>query len=485
MLCAPADYVSVKHKVLFSTVAVYLVVVLSLGVFPNTTNSFFGVVWSSGMDLTGSNFLPKSNFSSVYPVNLSFDFCLDSVSLAYIALSAYIIPICLLSNWLSLQGQKNFQVMFLILLILLLLVFSTGNLFVFYIAFEVILIPMYILIGSYGSRSKRVLAANHFFLYTFMGSIFMLFSLIYIWSVVGNLNITSLMKYSGFSFNESCVIWLSFFFAFAVKVPMFPFHIWLTEAHVEAPTSGSILLAGVLLKLGTYAMFRFLIFLFPTPTIFFASFVKVLAIISSLYCAINALRQKDIKRVVALSSVVHMNVSLLGFFMFKLEGVVGNLFSGVTHGIVSGALFYLVGVIYDRFRTRNVLHVSGVVNLMPVFSVFFFLFTLGNISFPGTCSFIGELLVLSSFVGFSLNVGLLASVGLGVSMLYSVWCFNQVTFGAIHFTQSASVFSDMNRREVFGLALPLFLLFMFGIFPNNLINLFLVPSYNNLYLLVR
>jgi proton-translocating NADH-quinone oxidoreductase chain M len=309
----------------------------------------------------------------------------------------------------------------------------------------------------------------------------MLFSLLYIWLAVGNLNLSSIIKYSGFSFEESSVIWLSFFFAFSVKVPMLPFHLWLTEAHVEAPTSGSILLAGVLLKLGTYAMFRFLLFLFPLSTVFFAPFVKTLAAISALYCSLNALRQKDIKRIVALSSVVHMNVSVLGFFTFKLEGLIGNLFSGVTHGIISGILFYLVGVIYDRFRSRNVFHVSGVVNLMPVFSIFFFLFTLGNISFPGTCSFVGELLVLSSLVGYSLNTGVLISLSLCTSMLYSVWCFNQVVFGGIYFTENAQAYSDLNRREFVGLVLPTFLLFLFGICPSFLSNLFLVPSYKGLY----
>jgi NADH:ubiquinone oxidoreductase subunit 4 (subunit M) len=187
-------------------VFVYLTIIISLGFFPNTTNFFFGIVWSSDLNLVGEGLSYNFNFTSIYPACLSFDFCLDSVSLAYIALSAYIIPLCILSNWLSLHGQKNFHAMFLLLLVLLFLVFSAGNLLIFYIAFEVILIPMYILIGSCGSRSKRVLAANHFFLYTFMGSIFMLFSLIYIWYVVGNLNVTSLMKYTGFSFNESCII---------------------------------------------------------------------------------------------------------------------------------------------------------------------------------------------------------------------------------------------------------------------------------------
>lgn len=421
-----------------------------------------------------------------------FDFCsffdginyiigIDAISLLFIILTTLLFPLCFLLNWESVKYRfKDFAILLFLLEFFLINVFSCLDLFFFYIFFESVLIPMFFIIGIWGSRQRKIHAVYQFFLYTFFGSVFMLISIIIIYLHIGTTAIHFIKNFY-FSENRQLIIWLGFFLGFSIKVPMIPFHIWLPEAHVEAPTTGSILLAGILLKLGTYGFIRFLIPLFPYALKFFTPFVFVICLISIIYGSFSTIRQIDLKKIIAYSSIVHMNFCIIGLFTNNIEGIFGSFFLMISHGIVSGALFFCIGILYDRYHTRILYYYGGLVQVMPIFSVIFLIFILSNMGFPGTSGFVGEILILISIFSINFKVALLISTSMVFSAIYSLWLYNRIIFGEIKnffflknlyfFKSWFKKFSDITKRE-FMIALPLlFFNFILGIYPNIIFNI--------------
>jgi proton-translocating NADH-quinone oxidoreductase chain M len=345
-----------------------------------------------------------------------------------------------------------------------LIIFSVLDLFLFYIFFEAVLIPMYLIIGVWGSRERKIRAVYLFFYYTLCGSVLMLLGILYIYSVVGTLNLEYILTYN-FSKSEQFWLWIAFFISFASKIPMFPFHIWLPEAHVEAPTVGSVLLAGILLKLGVYGFLRFSLTLFPDASLFFSPFIHLMCCIGVLYASLNALRQTDLKRIVAYSSIAHMNLVVLGLFSFNSIGLEGSIFQSVSHGFVSGGMFLLVGVLYDRYHSRSLYYYSGLVHTMPIYSIFLLLFTLANIALPLTSSFVGEFLILLGVYQFNTIACFTSALGVILCGSYSLWLYNRIVFGNLKISYTVQ-YMDLNLKEFFVLLPLLFFILFMGVSSN-------------------
>lgn len=388
----------------------------------------------------------------------------DGLSLFFVVLTTFLMPLCVLVNWTSLrQGVKSYLVALLVLELLLLLVFTVQDVLVFYIFFESVLIPMFLIIGVWGARARRIRAAYQFFLYTLLGSVFMLLAILAMTFQVGSTDLECLMT-TRLSEARQVVLWLAFFASFAVKVPMVPVHLWLPEAHVEAPTAGSVILAGILLKLGTYGFLRFSIPLFPAATLYFTPLVMTMSVVAILYASLTTLRQIDLKKIIAYSSVAHMNFVTLGLFSLNTQGVEGSLLLMVSHGIVSPALFLAIGVLYDRHKTRLLRYYGGCARGMPLFALVFLFFTMANISVPGTSSFVGEFLVLLGAYQHSPLVTLLASVGMVLGAAYGLWLCNRLLYGQVK-VQYLPVMADLNRRELW-MCLPCMALVLWmGFYP--------------------
>nr|AKJ25725.1 NADH dehydrogenase subunit 4 [Geranium yeoi] len=389
--------------------------------------------------------------------NIHFSLGLDGISLFFVILTTFLIPICILVGW---SGMRNFGkeyiIAFLICEFLMIAVFCMLDLLLFYVFFESVLIPMFIIIGVWGSRQRKIKAAYQFFLYTLLGSVFMLLAILFILLQTGTTDLQILLT-TEFSERRQIFLWIAFFASFAVKVPMVPVHIWLPEAHVEAPTAGSVILAGILLKLGTYGFLRFSIPMFPEATLFFTPFIYTLSAIAIIYTSLTTLRQVDLKKIIAYSSVAHMNLVTIGMFSLNIQGIGGSILLMLSHGLVSSALFLCVGVLYDRHKTRLVRYYGGLVSTMPNFSVIFFFFTLANMSLPGTSSFIGEILILVGAFQRNSLVATLAAVGMILGAAYSLWLYNRVVSGNLK-PDFLHKFSDLNGREVF-----IFLPFIVGV----------------------
>lgn len=405
-----------------------------------------------------------------YFLNIQYILGIDGISLLLINLTTFLIPICLLVNIISINYRfKEYMLLLFLIEFLLINTFSVLNLFFFYIFFESVLIPMFIIIGVWGSRQRKLHASYQFFLYTFVGSVLMLIALIIIYLHLGTLSYEILL-FSNFDIIYQKFLWLAIFISFAVKIPMIPVHIWLPEAHVEAPTAGSVLLAGVLLKLGSYGMLRFLIPLFICATYYYLPLVYALCLIAIIYGSLTTLHQIDLKKIIAYSSVVHMNFAIIGLFSLNIEGIQGSIFLMLSHGIVSGALFICVGCLYDRYHTRIIKYYGGLASVMPLFSLFFLIFTLANIAFPGTSSFVGEFLIFLGIFKQNISVGFLSALGVILSACYSIWLYNRVVFRNLNI-KYLNRFRDIKKIERFIFYPLLFLVFFLGIYPKFFLDL--------------
>ena len=435
------------------------------------------MMWMS-FDNSSSRFQFVEVYNWIESSNIIFYLGVDGISLFFILLTTLLIPICLLASWDAIKfNEKEYFIAFLAMEALVIAVFCVLDIILFYVFFESVLIPMFIIIGVWGSRERRIRAAYMFFLYTLLGSVLMLLAILYIYYQAGTTDYQILLT-TTFDPEVQKLLWLAFFASFAVKVPMLPVHIWLPEAHVEAPTAGSVILAGILLKLGSYGFLRFSLPLFPYASVYFTPFIYSFACIAVIYTSLTAIRQTDLKRIIAYASVAHMNLVLIGMFVYNLQGLEGSILQQLSHGLVSGALFLCVGVIYDRHHTRLVKYYSGLAHTMPIYIAIFMFFSMANIALPGTSSFVGEFLILAGAFQTNTTVCVLSATGMILGGGYSLWLFNRVAFGNIK-VQYIKAFSDVDKRE-FATLLPLIVLtLVMGIYPE----IFLDPmhvSCNNL-----
>lgn len=433
---------------------------------------FMGITACLAFDKSdiGFQFLTALNFIPEY--NLSFTLGADGLSMVFLLLTLFIFPILFLSAWSVVLQPKQFWNYLLAMELLLVLTFSTLDILYFFILFESLLIPMFILIGVWGARERKIKAAYYFFLYTLFGSLFMMFGIFYLYFLTGSTNYFVLLN-SQLESEQQKLIWLCFFLAFAVKMPLFPLHIWLPEAHVEAPTVGSMLLASLLLKLGGYGFLRFSLTFLAEGSSQYAPLVSTCALLGVIYGSLSTVRQIDLKRIIAYSSVAHMNLVMLGLFSYNQQGLEGAIYLMVGHGVVSAALFFCVGVLYDRHHSRLLRYYGGVVTVMPLFCGVFFAFTLANMSFPGTSNFLGELLVFLGIFAGNSTVLLFSTAGIVLGAVYSTWLFNRVAFGTLK-TTYISEFTDLNRRELFillALLIPMVILGLTASFVLDFVHL--------------
>ena len=428
--------------------------------------SFIGslLLWASFSKSIGAfQFLVKLNWFPL--LTLNFTLGVDGISLFFILLTTLLIPLCILASWNSVKHSlREFLIAFLFLDFLLIGVFCVLDLLFFYIFFESVLIPMFLIVGIWGSRERKILAAYYFFLYTLLGSVVMLLATLYILEQVGTTDYEVLLTFS-FSEIEQKFLWFAFFLSFASKVPVVPVHLWLPEAHVEAPTAGSVILAGVLLKLGTYGFIRFSLPLFPQASFFFAPLVYTISAIGIVYTSFTAIRQTDFKRIIAYTSIAHMNLVMLGIFSFNSIGIEGAIFQSLSHGFVASALFLIIGVVYDRYRTRLVQYYGGLAATMPIYVLIFLFFTMANIGLPGTSSFIGEFLVLAGSFKVNTSITFLGATGMVIGGAYSLWLFNRISYGNLKI-QYTTQFLDISPRELVTF-FPLILgTLLTGLYPN-------------------
>jgi NADH-quinone oxidoreductase subunit M len=404
-----------------------------------------GICAGLTFDKSAIGFQYMASIGFVAEYNSAFALGVDGLSYVFLMLTLFTFPFLFLAAWNVTKLPNHFFTHLLAMEILLFLSFVTIDLFYFFVLFESLLIPMFILIGGWGARTRKIKAAYYFFLYTLFGSLFMLFGMIYLYQLAGSLNYYVLLAET-VDLKTQKLLWLCFFLAFAVKMPLFPFHIWLPEAHVEAPTVGSMLLASLLLKLGGYGLLRFSLTFLGAASIFFGAAVAALAIAGVIYGSLSTLRQIDLKRIIAYSSVAHMNLVALGIFSFNRVGIDGSIYLMVAHGVVSAALFFCVGVVYDRTHTRLLRYYGGLVTVMPIFTTMFFIFNLANMGFPGTPNFIGEILLLAGIYAQAPIICFPGGAGVIFSAAYCTALFARVCFGTLK-TTYVGTFMDTTRRE--------------------------------------
>lgn len=355
-----------------------------------------------------------------------FRFGIDGISLFFILLTTLLMPVCLLASWNSVQHRvREYCIAFLLIETMVMAVFSALDLLLFYVFFESVLLPMFLVIGVWGARERKIRAAYQFFLYTLLGSVLMLLGVLLMAFQCGSTDI-ELLTVTEWSNERELLLWLAMFASFAVKVPMVPVHIWLPEAHVEAPTAGSLVLAGVLLKLGTYGFLRFSIPMFPYATLYFTPLMLTMSVVAIVYSSLTTLRQVDLKKIIAYSSVAHMNFVTLGLFSLNTQGIEGAILLMLSHGVVSPALFMCVGVLYDRHKTRLLRYYSGMARTMPIFAILLVFFTMANISLPGTSSFVGEFLVFAGIFQSSTWAASVAATGMVLGAGYGLWFWDTI-----------------------------------------------------------
>jgi len=395
--------------------------------------------------------------------NISYKMGVDGISVLFVILTTFLMPFCILASWESVQKRvREYMVAFLILETLMIGVFCALDIVVFYVFFEAGLIPMFLIIGVWGG-ARRVYASYKFFLYTLLGSVLMLIAIMSMYWTAGSTDIQELLTFP-FPAEMQTWLWIAFFASFAVKMPMWPVHTWLPDAHVEAPTAGSVILAGVLLKLGGYGFLRFSLPMFPLASADFAPLVYTLSVVAIIYTSLVALAQEDIKKLIAYSSVAHMGYVTMGIFTMTPQGVQGGIFQMLSHGIVSGALFLCVGVIYDRMHTRDISAYGGLVNRMPKYAVAFLIFTMANVGLPGTSGFVGEILTLMGAFQVNTWVAFFATTGVILSAAYALYLYRRVVFGALE-KESLKSMLDLDLREKVILIPMIVLTIFFGFYP--------------------
>ncbi len=400
---------------------------------------------------------------------ISYHLGVDGISILFIVLTTMLVPICILASYDSIKfSVKEYLIAFLALETFMIGVFCSLDLVLFYLFFEGGLIPMFLIIGIWGGE-RRVYSTFKFFLYTLAGSVFMLLAIIYIFITAGTTDVSYLLDYN-FTRNEQVVLWLAFFASFMVKIPMWPFHTWLPDAHVEAPTAGSVILAGVLLKMAGYGFIRFSIGFFPEASELFAPLIFALSIVAIIVTSLIALVQEDMKKLIAYSSVAHMGFVTLGIFTFTVQGIEGSVIQMISHGIVSAALFLCVGVVYDRLHTREISRYGGLVSKMPMYAFTFMIFILASLGLPGTSGFVGEFLVLLSIFSINTYFAVFATTGVVLAATYSLWLYRRMIFGAL-IKDDLSEMLDLTRREII-IFVPLITLTIFiGIYPKPVIDI--------------
>lgn len=406
----------------------------------------------------------------------------DGISMLFVILTTFLMPICILASWQSIKTRvREYMIAFLVLETLVIGVFCALDLMLFYVFFEGGLIPMFLIIGVWGGK-RRVYASFKFFLYTLAGSVLMLIAMMAMYWQAGTTEIPKLLAHN-FPVTMQPWLWLAFFASFAVKMPMWPVHTWLPDAHVEAPTAGSVILAGILLKLGGYGFLRFSLPMFPIASADFAPLIFWLSVVAIIYTSLVALAQEDIKKLIAYSSVAHMGFVTMGIFAANAQGIEGGIFQMLSHGIVSAALFLCVGVVYDRMHTREITAYGGLVNRMPIFAFTFMVFTMANVGLPGTSGFIGEFLTLIGTFKVDTWVAAAATSGVIFSACYALWLYRRVIFGELEKANLKSI-ADMNKREISYLIPLVVLTILFGIYPTPILDVLhvsvekLITDYN-------
>ncbi|MFP5396317.1 MAG: NADH-quinone oxidoreductase subunit M [Alphaproteobacteria bacterium] len=423
------------------------------------------VLWTS-FDVGGAQW----QFQESHAVfsGFAWKLAIDGIALTLIMLSVFLMPICILASRSIEKRVGEYMAAFLLMEVLMIGVFAAQDLYLFYIFFEAGLIPMYLIIGIWGG-AERIYASYKFFLYTLLGSIVMLIAMIWMAQTAGTTDIPTLMQYD-FPFDAQKWLWLAFFASFAVKMPMWPVHTWLPDAHVQAPTAGSVILAGVLLKMGGYGFIRFSLPMFPEASAHFAWLVYWLSMIAVVVTSLIALVQHDMKKLIAYSSVAHMAIVTIGLFAFNVQGLEGSMVVMLSHGLVSGALFLCVGVIYDRLHTREISRYGGLAINMPKYALFFLLFTMASIGLPGTSGFVGEFLSLAGIYQISSWVAFIATTGIILGAAYMLYLYRRIAFGEQKNADAAAM-PDLSAREWFMLAPIAAAVLWMGVYPES----FLAP----------
>ncbi|GGK53233.1 NADH-quinone oxidoreductase subunit M [Salinarimonas ramus] len=405
---------------------------------------------------------------------IAFKLGVDGFSMPFVLLTTFLMPFCILASWETITKRvKEYMVAFLVLETLMIGVFAALDLFLFYIFFEAVLIPMFLIIGIWGGK-RRIYASFKFFLYTLLGSVLMLIAMIAMYWTAGTSDIERLLAF-GFDPSLQWWLWLAFFASFAVKMPMWPVHTWLPDAHVEAPTAGSVILAGILLKMGGYGFVRFSLPMFPDASVEFAPLVFTLSVIAIVYTSLVALMQEDMKKLIAYSSVAHMGFVTMGLFTMTPQGIEGAMFQMVSHGLISGALFLCVGVIYDRMHTREIAAFGGLTHRMPLYAVAFLTFTMANVGLPGTSGFVGEFLTMMGAFQANFWVAFFAAFGVILSAAYALWLYWRVMNGPLEKPALAAL-PDLTRREILMLAPLALLVIYYGVQPQPILDAFAAPT---------
>lgn len=453
---------------------------------PNTLNNIRWIALITTLVTFGVSLLAWQKFDPTNPAfqlieegawisqAIRFKLGVDGYSMPFILLSTFLMPFCIVASWVSVEKRvAEYMIAFLVLEALMIGVFAALDLVLFYVFFEAGLIPMFLIIGVWGGK-RRIYASFKFFLYTLLGSVLMLIAIMAMYWTAGTTDIPSLMKFA-FPASMQKWLWIGFFASFAVKMPMWPLHTWLPDAHVEAPTAGSVILAAILLKMGGYGFLRFSLPMFPVASADFAPFIFFLSLTAIIYTSLVALVQEDIKKLIAYSSVAHMGYVTLGIFTLTEQGIEGAMFQMISHGLISSALFLCVGVIYDRMHTREISAYGGLVHRMPLYATLMLIFTMGNVGLPGTSGFIGEFLTLVGARLVNSWIALFATTGVVLSAAYALWLYARVILGKLVKPELMSI-KDLSLREA-TLLVPLAILTIyFGIHANAILDVVSVPT---------